>query len=234
MLQRNMLIAKIRSFLDLLTKTRSFLDHGHCAAAMVALLLAFPALAERSSAPDPAHALEGAALVAALRAGGLTLYFRHTATDFSQNDRAMTAYGECATQRNLSEAGRAQARAIGEAIRALRLPVGEVIASPFCRTMETGRLMFGRAEPSTVVRGYEGMSSANADYTKLVALLASPPKAGTLRMITSHGNPFRAVAGPPHLGEGEAVVLKPGGTDFIVVARIKAGGWDALHAAARN
>ena len=70
------------------------------------LLLALPAAAERVSSPDPAHALEGAALVHALRGGGFTLYFRHTATDFSQNDRGMTAYDECATQRNLSEAGR--------------------------------------------------------------------------------------------------------------------------------
>ena len=71
--------------------------------------------------------------------------------------------------------------------------------------------MFGRAEPSTVVRGYEGTNAANADYAKLVALLASPPAPGTLRMITSHGNPFRAIAGPPHLDEGEAAVLKPAG-----------------------
>jgi phosphohistidine phosphatase SixA len=195
---------------------------------MTALLLAAPAMAERSSSPHPAHALEGAALVRALRAGGFTLYFRHTATDFSQDDRAMTTYGECARQRNLSEAGREQARRIGEAIRGLGLPVGEVIASPFCRTMETGRLMFGRAEPSTVVRGYEGTSPANADYARLVALLASPPAPGTLRMITSHGNPFRAVAGPPHLGEGEAAVLKPAGAGFVVVARIRPGDWAGL------
>jgi len=203
-----------------------------CAATTAALLaLAAPAAAQGSSAPDPAHALEGAALVHALREGGYTLYFRHTATDFSQHDRAMTAYAECATQRNLSEAGRAQAIAIGEAIRGLGLPVGEVIASPFCRTMETGRLMFGRAEPSTVVRGYGGTSAANADYAKLVALLASPPAPGTLRMITSHGNPFRAVAGPPHLGEGEAAVLKPAGAGFVVVARIRPGDWAGLAAA---
>lgn len=200
-----------------------------CAAAMAALLLlAAPAAAQGNSSPEPGHALEGAALVRALRGGGYTLYFRHTATDFSQHDRAMTGYAECATQRNLSDAGRAQARAIGEAIRALGLPVGEVIASPFCRTMETGRLMFGRAEPSTVVRGYEGTSPANADYARLVALLASPPAPGTLRMITSHGNPFRAVAGPPHLGEGEAAVLKPAGAGFAVVARIRPGDWAGL------
>jgi phosphohistidine phosphatase SixA len=199
-----------------------------CAAAATALLLAVPARAERLSSPDPAHALEGAALVQALRAGGLTLYFRHTATDFSQDDRAMQGYEACATQRNLSEAGRAQAREIGEAIRALGLPVGEVIASPFCRTMETGRLMFGRAEPSTVVRGYEGMNPAQADYTRLAALLATPPAAGTLRMITSHGNPFRAIAGPPHLDEGEAAVLRPAGAGFVVVARIRREDWAGL------
>ena len=211
----------------------------HCnivaALAVAAILFAVPGAAPaetRSSSPDPAHALEGAALVKALRAGGFTLYFRHTATDFSQNDAAMKGYDECALQRNLSEEGRRQARAVGEWVRRLALPVGEVIASPFCRTMETGRLMFGRAEPSTVVRGYEGTSSANADYTKLVALLASPPaKVGTLRMITTHGNPFRAIAGPPHLQEGEAAVLKPLGQSFAVVARIKVGDWEGLAAA---
>ena len=211
----------------------------HCnivaALAVAAILFAVPGAAPaetRSSSPDPAHALEGAALVKALRAGGFTLYFRHTATDFSQNDAAMKGYDECALQRNLSEEGRRQARAVGEWVRRLSLPVGEVIASPFCRTMETGRLMFGRAEPSTVVRGYEGTSSANADYTKLVALLASPPaKGGTLRMITTHGNPFRAIAGPPHLQEGEAAVLKPLGQSFAVVARIKVGDWEGLAAA---
>lgn len=187
----------------------------------------------RSSSPDPAHALEGAALVKALRAGGLTLYFRHTATDFSQSDAGMKGYGECALQRNLSEEGRRQAREIGEWVRRLGLPVGEVIASPFCRTMETGQLMFGRAEPSAVVRGYEGTSSANPDYSKLVALLASPPaKPGTLRMITSHGNPFRAIAGPPHLEEGEAAVLRPKGNDFVVVARVRSRDWPALAAMA--
>jgi hypothetical protein len=203
-----------------------------CAAAIAAAALACAAQAQPASAPNPAQALSGRELVAALRSGGLTLYFRHTATDFSQNDRAMSAYDECATQRNLSEAGREQARRIGAAIRALELPVGEVVASPFCRTMETGRLMFGRAVPSTVVRGYEGTNVANADYTALVALLAAPPQPGTLRMITSHGNPFRAIAGPPHLQEGEAAVLRGDGKAFVVVARIGPGDWPALVAAA--
>ncbi len=101
--------------------------------------------------------------------------------------------------------------------------------------METGRLIFGRAQASTVVRGYEGTAAANADYTKLIALLSSPPKTATLRMITSHGNPFRAIAGPPHLEEGEAAgLVKPGeGEEYVVVARIRRGRVLLAAAAAR-
>jgi hypothetical protein len=205
---------------------------ARCGAAIALVALCLSAWAERSSAPDPGTALEGTALVNALRAGGLTLYFRHTATDFSQNDSRMGAYDECATQRNLSDEGRTQAREIGEAIRKLGLPVGEVIASPFCRTMETGRIMFGRATPSTAVRGYEGTDNTKADYSRLTALLASAPKPGELRIITSHGNPFRAIAGPPHLEEGEAAVLRSAGTDFVVVARIKRADWERPRARA--
>lgn len=141
----------------------------------------------------------------------------------------MTTYEDCASQRNLSDEGRKQARAIGASIRALKLPIGEVIASPYCRTLETGKLIFGRATPSTDVRGWSG-PTGSPDYTNLVKLLSTPPKAGTLRAITSHGNPFRAIAGPPHLAEGEAIVVKPLGNDFAIVARIRADGWEALGA----
>ena len=201
-----------------------------CIAAMFVAAVVFPARAERTSAPDPKFALAGPALLKALRAGGLTLYFRHTATDFSQNDTRMTTYDACGTQRNLSEEGRRQARAIGESIRALKLPVGEVIANPFCRTMETAKLVFGRATPSSVARGYEGAAPERIDYAPLAALLAKPVKAGELRVIASHGNPFRAVAGPPHLEEGECAVLRPLGNDYAVVARLKRDDWATLGA----
>jgi broad specificity phosphatase PhoE len=50
--------------------------------------------------------------------------------------------GDCRTQRNLSDEGRAQARAIGERLRALPVPVTALWASPWCRTQETARLAF--------------------------------------------------------------------------------------------
>ena len=61
---------------------------------------------EPNSTPEPAHVLAGGPLLAALRAGGYTLYFRHAATDFSKLDGKMKDYRDCANQRMLSDLGR--------------------------------------------------------------------------------------------------------------------------------
>src|SRR5258705_12212151 len=91
--------------------------------------VAAPALPQ-ASAPAPVTAendarplLAGRALVTALRAGGYVLYLRHTSTDFGENDERMTDYADCKSQRNLTDAGRTEARDIGAALRELQVPV---------------------------------------------------------------------------------------------------------------
>ncbi|MBK7470586.1 MAG: histidine phosphatase family protein [Betaproteobacteria bacterium] len=74
---------------------------------------------------------------------GYIIYFRHTATDFSQNDEKMRDFDDCANQRNLTDAGREQAKKIAAAWRGLNIPVGRVLASPYCRTREVAQLAFG-------------------------------------------------------------------------------------------
>ena len=178
-----------------------------------------------------ADALAGRPLLAALKAGGLILYFRHASTDFGQNDEQMTGFEDCARQRNLTDRGRDEARAIGVAIARLALPVGDVLASPFCRTMETARLIFGRAVSTSAVRGGPASGVAPDRYAELKNLLSSPPRAGTDLVIVSHGNPFRAVSDAPYLAEGEAAVIQPlGAAGFRIVARIPKDGWDSLAA----
>lgn len=175
---------------------------------------------ERSSAPVAQAQLTGAALLRALRTGGYVIYFRHTATDFSKRDDAMKGFDDCANQRTLSPQGRDDARRIGRDIAALKLPLGEVLASPMCRTMDHATLTFGRATPTVAMR--EG---GGGDYPGLARLLSTPVPAGTNRWMVGHGIPFRAVAGPPHLAEGEAVVMKPDGQSWTVVARITVADW---------
>lgn len=192
-----------------------------------ALFAATPSLA----ADAPSDTLAGPALLTALRAGGLILYFRHTSTDFGQNDDRMSGYEDCDRQRNLTGQGRDEARAIGAAIRRLRIPIGEVLASPFCRTRETAQLMFGRATVAPAVRGGPANNDAADRYAGLRQLLSTPPAAGTVLVIASHGNPFHAVAGAPYLAEGEAAVIRPlGAGGFRIVARIPKDDWSALEA----
>ncbi|HET9045458.1 MAG TPA: histidine phosphatase family protein, partial [Casimicrobiaceae bacterium] len=157
------------------------------------------------------------------------LYFRHTSTDFGQNDDTMTSFDDCTKQRNLTDKGRTEARAIGAEIARLKIPVGDVLASPYCRTLETARLMFGRATPSPDVRGGPSSPSSPDRYDGLRKLLSTPVAGNTNRVIASHGNPFYAVAGPPYLAEGEVAIIEPRGTEgFRIVAKITRDGWDAL------
>jgi hypothetical protein len=197
---------------------------------LAALLLCGLFAAPLYAADAPDDSLAGPALLSALRAGGLILYFRHTSTDFGQNDDQMSGYEDCARQRNLTSRGRDEARAIGAAIQRLHIPVGEVLASPFCRTRETAQLIFGRARVEAAVRGGPASDDGSDRYAALRRLLSTAPASGTVLAIASHGNPFRAVAGTPYLAEGEAAVVRPlGERGFRVIARIPKDGWGALE-----
>jgi len=170
------------------------------------------------------------AIVGKLREGGLVLYMRHTSTDFSQNDTAMTSFEDCAHQRNLTDKGRAEAREIGAHLKRLAVPVGQVLASPFCRTMETARLVFGRAQAMNEVRGGPAQPEDPRRYDELRKLLSAPVKKGENRVIASHGNPFHAVAGPPYLAEGEMAMVRPeGAMRFTVIARVRPQDWPEVR-----
>ena len=195
---------------------------------LLALLTCCIALAQ---AADPAPLLAGIALRDALVRGGYVLYFRHGATDFGQNDDKMTGYEDCAQQRNLTDRGRADARAIGAAIKRLHIPVTTVLASPFCRTRETAELVFGHATADARARGGPARTDDAQRYAALKALLSTPVPAGSNIAIVSHGNPFHALAGPPYLAEGEMAVVEPLGSTqgFRIVGKVTADGWDGLR-----
>jgi broad specificity phosphatase PhoE len=176
----------------------------------------------------PAKPISHDRLLAELRNGGYVLYFRHTSTDFSRDDARSQSDDDCDNQRPLADRGRSEARAVGAAIRELGIPVGSVLASPRCRTMETAILAFGRAEKTAAVRGGPAQPEQADRYAGLRQLLATRVEPGANLVISSHGNPFYAVAGKPYLAEGEGAVVRPLGEDFEVVARIRVDGWAAL------
>ncbi|QJR13843.1 histidine phosphatase family protein [Usitatibacter palustris] len=195
----------------------------------IALLCTAAAFCAAASGPAT---LEGAALVKALRQGGYTLYFRHGITDRDQRDRNVVLEN-CATQRNLKDEGREQSRKTGAAIKTLALPVGEVIASPYCRTRDTAMLIAGRVQLAPAVAGMAGAQAGKLDFTELGKILATPPAAGTLRLVMGH-EPSHGFDKAPKLEEGAAMVVEATGADWRVVAHIYPEEWERLAAATAN
>jgi phosphohistidine phosphatase SixA len=107
------------------------------------LILAAPALllAARRASAATAQGAEAAALIAALRAGGVVAVMRHGITDRSQVDTGDLT--NRAGQRNLSAEGRAQSLRTGRAVAALGIPLGQVLTSPVFRARDTAELAFG-------------------------------------------------------------------------------------------
>lgn len=194
------------------------------------LTATIPALAQTASPAAVSQVtLSDPELLSLLRKGGLVVYFRHTATDFSKDDRQMRDHDDCASQRPLTSTGRTQARSIGAEWKRLQIPVGQVLASPYCRTRDVAQLMFSRYERSNDVRGgpVEDGADRYAGLKRLLSTLPQPPS--TNLVISSHGNPYQAVIGAPYLAEGEASVIRPLGQGrWEVLARLKADDWARL------
>ena len=169
------------------------------------------------------------ALLAELRKGGYVLYLRHTSTDFSKDDSRMASFEDCANQRPLTDKGRDEARALSAHLQRLRIPVDRVFASPFCRTVETAILAFGKAEKTQEVRGGPVRSDDSKRYDPLRKLLSTAPAAGQNNAIASHGNPFYALFGAPYLAEGEMAVVRPETSGYTVAGRIRLEDWAALR-----
>lgn len=197
-------------------------------AAALALILA--------GAPAPAAELEGAGLVVDLRSGGYTLYFRHAATDWTQSDRIERPgdWQSCepGRARQLSEAGRAAARRMGEAIRRLALPIGRVLSSEYCRAAETARLMgIGPVETTPAImnmRVADLVGGAEAVVARARQELVRPPRAGTNTVIVGHGNLMRAATGA-YVEEGGAGIFRAGANGRVrVIALLAPADWQGL------
>jgi broad specificity phosphatase PhoE len=151
-----------------------------------------------------------------LRAGGLVLLIRHASAP-GAFDPPGFRLDDCATQRNLSDDGRAQARRLGEAVRARGVEVARVRSSRWCRARDTATLAFARQEPwpdlDSIV-GEDGAEIARrvARLREAIAAWSGP---GTFVLVT-HQYVITELAGRP-TGEGEMIVVapRPGGFDVL-------------------
>ena len=202
--------------------------------AVLGLLAAFSSvvLSAPSGVPDQEHALSGESLAAALKRGGYVIYFRHADTGPAYLEQGVDLK-RCETQRNLNDNGREEAKLIGAQFRKLNIPVGEVLASEFCRCRETADLAFGRhkLEPllTGVSRSVEAAPRRERAIAALKKMLAATPPPGTNTVLVSHGFNLWDAEGF-HLGtQGEAAIYKPDGQGgYALVARLLPRDWGEL------
>ena len=174
------------------------------------IALGFSFFAQDTAASPVEKALTDSALLERLQSGGLVIVFRHGNTG-SDSDRA--------------DAGRGELRKIADSIRKIGILIGEVFASPMCRTRETAWLLVGQVASSDALIGPENDIRNH--------LLTTIPADGTNRVLVSHGYVVRSIvsdlegaAANEFVPRGYGFVLEPYGSgNFEVLARLGPDDW---------
>jgi broad specificity phosphatase PhoE len=169
----------------------------------------------------PLRAVADDALWEVIKAGGHVILMRHAITSPGVGDPPGFNLEDCATQRNLTDEGRAHARRVGEAFRARGVPVAQVLSSPWCRCLETARLAFGTpGEMSTALGNLFGRPEAREPQVRrLRPLLGAPRTDGNVVMVT-HGSTIQAVTGINPATAEMVIVTPQGGDRFSVAGRL--------------
>ncbi|MDS3859832.1 histidine phosphatase family protein [Thermosynechococcaceae cyanobacterium BACA0444] len=185
------------------------------------------------AAPAFQNKLTGTALLNALRQGGYIIFFRHGQTEIDYADQITAKMGYCNTQRMLSEVGWQQARTIGKAFQSLKIPVGQVYSSEYCRAWQTADLAFGtyQKRPGLNFAPAEEYTEAQIQEMRrgIMPLLTAVPPAKTNTIIVGHDDVFDAATGIYPEPQGAAYILKPSGNgSFEILARVLPDEWAKL------
>jgi broad specificity phosphatase PhoE len=128
---------------------------------------------------------------------------------------------DCASQRNLTDAGRAHARRVGDAFRARSIVVDRVLTSPWCRCVETARLAWGPARLSAEVwaplGNLFGRSERQAEHVREMRARVSGWRGAGNLVLVSHGSTIAALTAVSP-DPAEMVIVTPQGDGRFTVA----------------
>jgi len=176
-------------------------------------------------------------LMESLQRGGFIVYFRHGSTDPNQQDSDPNNLANCATQRNLTEAGREQARNIGNSIRMLNIPVGNVLSSEYCRAKEYAQLLFGRdpqVDASMVLPDPLPKPQQEQNTEAFRRVLGQAPPSTSNVFLVSHSPNIRLAMNVDMPVEGSAAIIRVENGQPQLVARVLPTEWAPLAQALAN
>jgi len=188
-----------------------------CAAALAGALALPPLGHAAAPAGDGSTAVERW-----LREGGVVIAFRHALAP-GTFDPPEFRLGDCGTQRNLNDEGRAQARRIGQWFSSRGLKPARVRSSPWCRCVDTARLAFGDPEVWPALgspRGTPAQEVAQSLPALRQALAAARSRRGSFEAWVTHMFVLSDLTGEGS-SSGEGLVLRAeAGGAIKVLARL--------------
>lgn len=160
-----------------------------------------------------------------LRRGGVALLLRHAETDPGIGDPPGFGAAACATQRNLSDAGRSQARRIGAWFEAAGLRPARVLTSDRCRCQETGRLAFGDIAHWAALDSIFSRREAEPAQTAALRAAVAHIEPGRFEVWVTHQVNITALTGDYlSMGRGRIVAPAAHGAGIRVVGKLDIAG----------
>ncbi len=157
----------------------------------------------------------------ALKSGGHLALLRHAVAP-GTGDPSDFVLGDCATQRNLSQEGRAQADRIGDRFRANGISAAKVFSSQWCRCLETAELLgLGPVEELPVLNSFFRRSDLRDPQTRALKTWIEGADLGEPVVLVTHQVNITALTGV-FPASGELVVVRfDGGNKVSVVGTIE-------------
>lgn len=157
-----------------------------------------------------------------LQRPGHAVFMRHSGTAGGAGDPPGFALADCATQRNLTDTGRAQAQRTGEVLKAKGIAFDRVLTSPWCRCRDTARLVAGAdGEVMPALSNLVGRHERAADQMAVLRRYLADLAADTRMLFVTHGVVIAALTGL-NPAEGEMVIVSVGAAgDIAIAGRLK-------------
>lgn len=184
-------------------------------------LLLMGLLASTLVASTLAQAADGA-IWANLKQGGYVILMRHGPVDsLTHSTHPRAEFENCVGQNNLSPQGQQEMAQLGRAFKKKRIPIGAVLASPFCRTQDTARIAFGKVHVwDALDLQTELPDDEAAKRSEEVAARIGQFKGKKNLVLVTHQPNIDSLT-LELVERGTILVLKPsGGAGFSVVGRI--------------
>ncbi len=174
--------------------------------------------------PSVSAATDQAEIIDRLNAGGHILMIRHALAP-GNGDPPNFKIGDCATQRNLDDIGRDQARSIGVWLRNNGVTSARVYSSQWCRCLETARLLnLGPVQELAALNSfYERTQDREPNLKALNDFISQQPVKGELIILVTHFVTIAGIAGTGvSSGEGALLALHEE-APYTVVGRLDFG-----------